>query len=400
MIFKYTGFNQSGDSISNNIDAININEAKLKLKSIGIIIIDIEKQETNFKIFSIKKIKNRELSILSKELSMYINSGLTIVESIQIVRNNYLENKSMNLFLNSVMNLLKEGNSFYKSLELQEVVDIPDFFLQSIKISENGGLMSNVLDELSRFLMEEEQFNKEIKNAFTYPLFMLLLSFAMIMFMLIFVVPEITSIFTDMNQELPTITTFVINSADFFKSNYISMITIIVSFIFTLKILIKKNDYFKLIFDKSLLKTPIFGKIIIKSEIARFSYMSSLLHKSGVPFTQIIKLSTDILKNKFIKRIFFNASKNVVEGLLFSKSLKENGFVFDNSFIQALALAEDTSQIENVLENISKLYFQDNKDKISVLLTLLEPILMVFVGGSIGFMVMAMLLPIFSISIS
>jgi general secretion pathway protein F/type IV pilus assembly protein PilC len=127
--------------------------------------------------------------------------------------------------------------------------------------------------------------------------------------------------------------------------------------------------------------------------------MASLLTRSGVPFVQTINLSANILNNRVIKELFVAASKKVVEGKLLSKALNESNAKLDNAFVQAVALGEETSQIQNVLTNISELYFEENRDKISLLLTLLEPALMLFVGGSIGFIVAAMLLPIFSMSI-
>jgi general secretion pathway protein F/type IV pilus assembly protein PilC len=148
-----------------------------------------------------------------------------------------------------------------------------------------------------------------------------------------------------------------------------------------------------------MLTLPLFGSIALKSELARFAYMASLLTRSGVPFVQTINLSANILNNRVIKELFVGASKKVVEGKLLSKALSESGKKLDNAFVQAVALGEETSQIQNVLTNISELYFEENRDKISLLLTLLEPALMLFVGGSIGFIVAAMLLPIFSMSI-
>ena len=124
-----------------------------------------------------------------------------------------------------------------------------------------------------------------------------------------------------------------------------------------------------------------------------------MLTRSGVPFVQTINLSANILNNRVIKELFVGASKKVVEGKLLSKALGESSTKIDNAFIQSIALGEETSQVENVLTNVSELYFEENRDKISVLLTLLEPALMLFVGGSIGFIVAAMLLPIFSMSI-
>ena len=217
--------------------------------------------------------------------------------------------------------------------------------------------------------------------------------------MLTFVVPQITGIFESMDQELPMPTQFVIAAGDFFSSNFRLILALLFGGIATFVILRKKVYTFAYWVDKMVLKLPLFGSIAMKSELARFAYMASLLTRSGVPFVQTINLSANILNNRVIKELFVGASKQVVEGKLLSLALNASRVKIDHAFVQAIALGEETSQVENVLTNISELYFEENRDKISLLLTLLEPALMLFVGGSIGFIVAAMLLPIFSMSI-
>lgn len=133
--------------------------------------------------------------------------------------------------------------------------------------------------------------------------------------------------------------------------------------------------------------------------MGRFAYVSHILIKSGVPFAKTINLSAKILNNLYLKAIFEDASKRVVEGDKLSNALYKSSKNIDSSFIQAIALGEETSQTSQMLENISQLYFEENKDKTTVLLSLLEPALMLMVGLIVGFIVTAMLLPIFSINI-
>lgn len=402
MIFLYKGFDQSGKRLKSRIESTSLAEAKAKIKAQKIIIEKISQERESLlgKLsFSMKKkITPKELSSLCRELSMYIRSGISIVSAIKIVHSHYQKDKKMRLFLQSISNSLDEGKDFYTALESQDILILPEFFKHSIKVSENGGMLDEVLMELSRFLKEQERIAKEIKGAFAYPSFMIIISLFMIAFMLAYVVPEITGIFTSMNQELPKPTKFVIALGDFFNQNY----QLILASLFTLSalfVLAQKKIYaFAYMVDKLLLKLPYFGTIIQKSELARFAYMASLLVRSGVPFVQTIKLASNILSNRVIKEIFQNASKEVVEGKLLSHAMK-NTKLIDHAFIQSIALGEETSELQSVLSNISELYFEENRDKISLLLTLLEPSLMLFVGGSIGFIVAAMLLPIFSMSI-
>ena len=403
MIFKYIGIDSVGKKVKQKIEALSLDEAKQRLKSSGVILQTIEEEEIslfeNFSFFGKYKIPPKELASLARELSMYIRSGITIVSAVKIVQTHYDSNKKMKLFLTTVSTHLDEGKDFFTALDTQEVVELPSFFIESIKVSENGGVLDEVLLELSRFLKEQDSINKEIKGAFAYPSFMIVISLVMISFMLAYVVPEITGIFDSMDQELPLPTIVVIAMGDFFSANFTTMLIFIVVFVIIFMVLMKKSFSFAYAVHKQLLKLPLFGVIVQKSELARFSYIASLLVRSGVPFVQTINLSANILNNLVLKELFVEASKKVVEGKLLSNALNNSKIKIDNAFIQSIALGEETSQLQNVLTNTSELYFEENRDKISTLLTLLEPSLMLFVGGSIGFIVAAMLLPIFSMSV-
>ncbi|MBU1216458.1 type II secretion system F family protein [bacterium] len=404
MIFKYKGIDEEGNKVSDKIEALSLSEAKSKLKANKIIYESIKEESVSiFDALSVSmryKIKPKELSSLSRELSMYIRSGITIVSALKIVQTHYEKNKKMKLFLTTVSTHLDEGKNFYTALESQTVVVLPEFFKHSIKVSESGGILDEVLLELSRFLKEQDKIAKEIKSAFAYPTFMILVSLVMIAFMLAFVVPQITGIFESMNQELPTPTKVVIAMGDFFRDNIKIILASIVVFVIAFMVLMKKSYAFAYGVHKFILKLPLFGEIAQKSELARFAYMASLLTRSGVPFVQTINLSANILNNLVLKELFVNASTKVVEGKLLSNAINSSQTKIDNAFVQSIALGEETSQVQSVLTNISELYFEENREKISLLLTLLEPALMLFVGGSIGFIVAAMLLPIFSMSIS
>jgi type II secretory pathway component PulF len=291
MIFKYKGIDSKGKKVKDKIEAISIDEAKAKLKAKGIIYQKIEEEKTSFLKnfnFSIKyKIPPKELAALSRELSMYLRSGISIVSAIKIISSHYKSNKKIELFLTTISTYLDEGKDFYTALQMQGVVSLPEFYKESIKVSENGGILDEALMELSRFLKEQDKIKKEITSAFAYPSFMIVVSFAMIIFMLTFVVPQITSIFKSMDQKLPDSTLFVIAMGNFFSNNF-QLILISIFIIVALFVILRKKVYtFAYFIDKIILKIPIFGDIVMKSELARFSYMASLLIRSGVPLCHL-----------------------------------------------------------------------------------------------------------------
>jgi len=404
LIYAYKGITAEGKRVKDKIEAESLEQAKAKLKSAKIIYESIKEERASFLdgvSFSRKyRISNQELSQLSRELSMYIRSGITIVSAIKIVSNHYESNKKISLFLKTVATHLDEGKNFYTALITQSVITLPPFFLESIKVSENSGILDEVLLELSRFLKEQDKIIKEIKGAFAYPAFMIVVSVVIVGAMLAFVVPQITGIFSSMHQELPVMTRVVIAAGDAVNNHMMGGLITITIIIAIHTLLMKYRYIYRYAVHRFILKMPIIGDIALKSELARFAYISSLLVRSGVTFVQTINLSANILNNEVLKKIFLDASKEVVEGKKLSRALAPASKILDATFIQSIALGEETSQLENVLVNISELYFEENRDKIALLLSLLEPALMLFVGGMIGGIVAAMLLPIFSMSIS
>ena len=403
MLFKYNGFDANGIKVKSKLEAASLEEAKSKLKMKGILYTYLDEDSFNFSKISFKRKRTLDLSTLSylsRDLSIYLNSGISLISAIKLLKQRYKKDKLLGSFFESISTYLDEGKTFYLALDSQNVIKLPEFYKQSIKISENGGLLESVLLELSSFLKEQDRLRKQVGSALAYPLFILFISFFMVGFMLSFIVPKITDIFTQTQQELPTSTKIVIALGDFFSNNYGYIVAGLAFFIFLFIYLMKNSYSFKYSFDKLSLNIPFFSKMIEQGELARFSYMNSILIKSGVPIVQAINLSANILKNEVIKKVFIEASKSVVEGKKLSVLLSVNKiYKIDESFIHSIAIGEDTSKLSQILNNLATLYNEANKDKTDIFLALLEPIFMLFVGSTIGFIVISMLLPIFSMNL-
>ena len=404
MIFKYKGVDKkSGKKVKGVLEAHDLQEAKSRLLAKNILYTSIKESSTSLldKISFKRKasISNQELATLSRDLAIYLRAGIPIANALRLAQNQYAGNKKIYNFLGSLITYLDEGKSFYQALESQSIIELPNFYKQSIKVAESSGTLEEVLEELATFLKEQDRINKQIQSAFAYPLFIIIVSIFMVAFMISYVVPKITGIFVQMKQELPPITQFVVDLGNFFKNYWIQMGITLLIVITLFSVAIKYSSRFKYWVDYILLKLPILGKIIQVSELARFSYMASVLLNSGIPFVQTINLASKILRNSVIQQIFDEAAQKVVEGSKFSTALIRHTDIIDKSFIQAIALGEETSQVPVILKNLSELYLEENRDKISIFLSLLEPVLMLVVGGIIGFIITAMLLPIFSINI-
>jgi general secretion pathway protein F/type IV pilus assembly protein PilC len=404
LIFKYSGIDGSGNRVSSKIEALDLDDAKRRLKAQSIIYKKLKEDSfTLLSKFTFKrrhKMSSGELAVFSRDISIYLKSGISLVDAVALSSNQYAKNKKMLLFLRSIKTALDEGKNFYFALENQNVVILPNFYKQSIKVSEDSGILTDILLELSRFLKEQEKLEKQVQNAFAYPIFILIVSCFMVGFMVTYIVPKISSIFEQMDQELPKITQIIISIGNWMSDNWFYLAIGLFLSVFIFKFILKTSSKVKYKFDFFMLKLPFFGKIIQSSELGRFTYVASVLIRSGVPFVKTVRLGAGILKNSVIADVFEKASLKVVEGSRLSSALAKSGFESDNSFVQAITLGEETSEVAMVLQNMSELYFEENKDKIALFLSLLEPMLMLVVGGIIGLIVTSMLLPIFSINIS
>ncbi len=396
MKFKYIAFNKEGKKQKGIIEANDINEAKSLLKDL--ILIDIKPFKTfNLNISLSKSINKKELSKLFLTLGLYLKASIPLVTAIKLTKNQMEEGKIVK-FLDFLEKEIKEGSSFSSALEKQKIIKLSPYIINTIKVGEESGKLFVVLIELSKFLKDEDKLFSKTSQALIYPSFIILMAIFMISFMLTTVVPKITKVFSSLHQQLPPITRFVINTSEFFKHHYILLALIFFGIIFVFIFAYKKIYKFKLIFDAFLLKVPVIKKIIISKELGRFSYMVYVLTNSGVNYITAVNLATNTIQNEKIKKVFKDALEDVIEGKKLSISLKKCGFDFDKSFLQALSLGEETGEVGEILKNISEIYFEENEAKINTILSLIEPALIIIVGGIIGFIVTAMLLPMFSMN--
>ncbi len=353
----------------------------------------------------ISNLKKREipqdnLALFCRELSTYLKSGMTIITALKLMIDGHKNSKKFHLFLNSILNLIEEGNSLNMTLNTQKVYDIPLFFSRSIKVAENSGTLKEVLLKMGDFFSFQTKLKKDLGTALAYPLFMVIISLIMVSVMIVFIIPKVTSIFVETNQELPALTKFVLGVSDFLTDNYILLTIFIVAIVVIFKLSYKFIEFFKYMIDRFTLMIPLVGSLTHNFQIGRFSYVTAIMLKSGVSFAEAIKLSVGVVDNIALKKILSEASTKVVEGNRFSTALaiSKNSLIKKN-FLQSLAVGEESSEVPAVLDNISTLYFEENSDKTKLMLSLIEPILMLVVGGIVGIIVAAMLLPIFSLNL-
>ncbi len=400
MLFKYKGFDKTGKKVKGTVTASSPEEAGQKLRTQNIYYEKLTlTKEFSLESFSKRQMSGEMLATFSKELSSYLNSGMTILTAIKLLENQHEGEKKYVSFLNSIKTMIDEGKSLYVALNTQKVYAMPEFFIQSLNIAGQSGKMVEVLTNMGNFFSAQNKVKKQVKGAMVYPAIIFTVAIAMTSFLIAFVVPKITEIFEDTNQKLPPITQFVLNISDFLIAYYMYLIIGIVLIILFFKLSYAKIDTFHRLIDGWLLKIPVLGALIQNHELGRFSYILSLMLSSGVAYAQAVQLSTASFANYKLIELFEHASIKVLEGNKLSNALQlAKGVKLKRNFMQSLALGEESSEVANILDNISHLYAEENEDKLKLLLGLLEPFMMLFIGVVVGVIVSAMLLPIFTMT--
>ncbi len=400
MLFKYKGFDKTGEKVKGTVNANSKEEAGHKLRTLNIYYESLAlTKEFSLEVFSKRQMPGELLATFSKELSSYLNSGMTILTAIKLLENQHEGEKKYLSFLNSIKTMIDEGKSLYSALTSQKVYALPEFFVQSLNIAGQSGKMVEVLTNMGNFFSAQNKVKKQVKGAMVYPTIIFTVAIAMTSFLIAFVVPKITEIFEDTDQTLPPITQFVLDISDFLTAYYIHLIVGIVLFVVLFKLAYAKADSFHRSIDGLLLKIPVLGALIQNHELGRFSYILSLMLSSGVAYAQAVQLATASFGNYKLIELFEQASIKVLEGNKLSNALQlTKGIKLKRNFMQSLALGEESSEVANILDNISHLYAEENEDKLKLLLGLLEPFMMLFIGVVVGVIVSAMLLPIFTMT--
>jgi general secretion pathway protein F len=400
MLFKYKGFDKTGKKVKGTVTASSVEEAGQKLRTQNIYHEGLTPtKEFSLEAFSKRQMPGELLSTFSKELSSYLNSGMTILTAIKLLENQHEGEKKYVSFLNSIKTMIDEGKSLYHALNTQKVYALPDFFLQSLNVAGQSGKMVEVLTNMGNFFSAQNKVKKQVKGAMIYPAIIFTVAIGMTSFLIAFVVPKITGIFEDTGQELPPITQFVLGLSDFLTAHYIALIVGILLVVLTFKVSYAKIDTFHRIIDSLLLKTPVLGALIQNHELGRFSYILSLMLSSGVAYAQAVQLAKTTFANYGLRDLFEKASVKVLEGNKLSNALQmSKGVKLKRNFMQSLALGEESSEVAQILDNTSTLYAEENEDKLKLLLGLLEPFMMLFIGVVVGVIVSAMLLPIFTMT--
>jgi len=392
--FIWKGKNSYGEKRKGVIEAPNIDSARGHLKKIRITTTKIKEKPKdlfeNVEMFK-PKVTGKDVVVFTRQLSTMIDAGLPLVQGLEILGNQQ-ENPTFKKILLQVRSDVETGTTFADALKKHPKV-FDSLFCNMVEAGEIGGILDTILSRLSIFMEKSMVLKKRVKGAMTYPIICLCISIVILGVILIFVVPVFDKMFADFGSALPVPTQIVVNMSNFVKHNFLYGIAFIAFAIFAFKKFYATEKGEKKI-DALILQFPVFGDLIRKVAVAKFSRTLGTMLKSGVPILESLQVVARTAGNKVIEIAIFRTSDAISEGRPIAEPLEETG-VFPSMVVQMINVGEAVGALDAMLEKIADFYDEEVDQAVDNLTAMIEPFMMVFLGGMIGGLVVAMYLPIF-----
>jgi general secretion pathway protein F len=341
-----------------------------------------------------KKLSSADLTLFTRQLATLVSASMPVEEALRAVAEQ-TEKSHVKKTISAVHTRLLEGHSLAVALASFPKV-FSALYRASIAAGEQTGHLDRVLIRLAEYTEKRQFIQQKIKQALIYPIIMLLISFSIIGFLLTYVVPKITQLFSDSGQLLPLSTRILLGINDFILQYGVILLVLLVLVIGIGNRLLK-NPKMQFRWDTFLLKMPVLGKLIRLNNTAQFARTLGTLTAAGVPVLEAMRIATDVVINLPIRKSVKEATERVREGTAIYFSLKQTTY-FNPMSIHLIASGENSGQLEAMLERMSEYQEQEITRAIEIGLSLFEPFLILFMGGIILFIVLAVLLPIFSLN--
>lgn len=352
----------------------------------------ISLKELNFNIGS--DIKPKDLQIIVRQLSILIDAGIPLSESLGTLSRSG-RSKDLSNIIKKVKLSIDRGKTFSDSLaEHPKVFD--SIFVNLVKAGEEGGVLAKVFRDHAVFLEKSIKMQGAVKGAMVYPIAILCVAGIAISAILIFVIPTFASMFESMGKGLPALTQIVLSASDFLRTKWYLFIVGIIALGMIMKVLMN-NPNSKKYLDAIFLNSPLLGSFLTKAIIARSFRVLSVLLGAGVDIIRALKVSSDLVTNSLIKKVFMNAQKKIETGQPLYTAFQNSPYL-DIMVVDMIKTGESTGQLDYMLAKICDFYDDELEVASAAMLKMIEPILLVVLGGIVGFLVVAMYLPIFTMA--
>ena len=400
--FAYEGKTASGEARKGTINAADTTQARAKLRDMRISASSVTESKSAL-AFQIKiprpgflkpGVKLRDLVIFSRQFATMIDSGLPLVQCLEIL-SSQSESPTMRDQLKVVKEKVESGNTFAEALKsYPETFD--DLYVNLVAAGEVGGMLDTIMNRLAAYLEKNQKLIRQVKGAMTYPIIVIGVASVVIAILLTKVVPQFEDMFNDFGAALPAPTRIVMNISRWLTANIGYLIIIGILSYMALQQAIKTTRG-KYIFHSILLKLPIFGDVIIKVAVARFCRTLSTMLSSGVPILEALDICSRTAGNMVVERAIQNASRSISEGRTIAEPLLESK-VFPTMVCQMVGVGEATGALDVMLGKIADFYDEEVDTAVEALTGAMEPLIMAILGVIVGGLVIAMYMPIFEMA--
>lgn len=404
--YKYLARNAKGETKSGFVEANSIEIAKFTLKKQGLWVINInftgsgnksktksKTKKEGFNLFE-KKIALKDMVIFSRQFASMIEAGIAMLRVLTVLIDQ-TENEKLAGYLREIKLDVEQGVPLSETLG-----KYPDAFdrlyVAMVKAGEAGGVLDQVLNRLAFFLEARSKLAHKVSTAMTYPITVITISGVVVWFMLTFILPKFSAIFSSTGGKLPAFTQALIDVSNFIRSPWVIVLIAIVWFTVSSIKSWYKTESGRYTLDDFMLKVPIFGDIMRKVAVARFTRTFGTLIRSGVPIISALEVVKESAGNAVLEKVITDVQKETEEGGEISTQLGKSS-IFPPMVTQMVAIGEESGELETMLEKIADFYDSEVDNAVESLTALMEPIFIVVLGGIVGSIVVAMYLPIFDV---
>ena len=396
--FKYVGFTSDGKKVEDSIEADSVRDVKKILRRQNIRATKVMEPsffEVDLGEFLVSKGLARpfgrvELMRFTRQLSILINAGVPILECMEIL---YKQEQNMVLkkVIKNISMQVEEGKSLYDAMSPQPGFD--RLYCSLVKAGESAGILDSILIKLAEFLEKAEKLKKQVKSALTYPVIVVFVGIVVIFGLMTFVVPQFVDILKDSNQEIPWVTQTVMDVSSFFQNYTLLLIAgLIAGTMFFLNFI--KTHEGKQAWDRFTMKAPLFGMLVIKGNLGSFTRTLATMLSAGVPIIDSLEICIETLDNTQIAKDLNKVRKAVIEGKSITEPLSRITY-FPPLVTQMIKVGESTGNLDQMLIKVADVFEEEVEELVGNLTKLIEPIILVVLGGIIAFVLIAMYMPIF-----
>src|SRR2546429_966786 len=396
--FSYQARDAAGRIVSGIQEALNEDNAVTSLMSRGLMVLSLQRKATaSHSRRKSTNVKETDLVLFTRQLSTMVEAGISLVQALTALYEQADPKRqgALRAVISDITARVQGGETFHESLAKHPRV-FNRLFISIVKAGEHGGLLAEILDRLAGFLEASARLRKKVKSAMTYPVIVVCIAFAITTFLIVRVVPIFGEIFADFGAKLPAPTQFLIDVSNFVRGNWYFLVLIIGGTIFGVRAFVRSTRG-KQLWDRWKLKLPVFGPLVHKICMSRFARTFAQLIRSGVPILEVIDIVGGSSGNHVVETAIKEVGADVEKGDNLSVSLSRKS-IFPPMLLRMVAAGEATGKIDTMLEKMADFWDEEIEAMLDALTSLIEPLLIVFLGVIVGGIVIAMFLPIFKLN--